>query len=82
LKDTSLVSYFGDIDQLGVKFDLEDDFVEQNEQVKKVIKEESPHLNEHFEKKEHKDKILKCYPLSYFQGSFTYYYSALLEGEN
>ena len=79
LKDVSMVSTFGDIDELGVKFDLEKDFVPQSKEAAENAEAESPLIKEYFKSKEHGGNMLQCYPLSYVQANMTYCHVAGME---
>lgn len=63
-----MVDTVGDIEDLGISF-AEEDFVKDQQNF-----EDSPeikHLNKYLDKKGGK---LSCFPLSFMQGNFAYYY--------
>jgi len=64
LKEISLVSTFGDIDQIGVEFDSKD-FIAQDRAIQDRIEAETPSSKNYFASKAHGSDMFRCHPLSY-----------------
>lgn len=75
----SLASHFNDMDHLGIEFKEGEDLVAQSKEVLDQAIAEQPLLENYFAQKKHGSDLLKCYPLSYLQGNFTYYHVHQME---